>query len=67
MSDHVNHDTQLALPEDFDMQLASNTDFDSTDWSSLNEEIMQEPWMDEFIDWSGCSGQGTDAVAPGVR
>jgi hypothetical protein len=66
MSDHVDHESQLALLEDFDMQLAPNTDVDSTDWSSLNEEIMQEPGMDCF-DWDGYYGQGTDAVAPGVR
>jgi hypothetical protein len=66
MSDHVHHEVQLAPLDDFDMQPASATDFDSIDWSSLNEEeVKWEPWMDD-IDWSGYYGPGADAVAPGA-
>jgi hypothetical protein len=66
MSDHVHHELQLAPLDDFNMQPAFNTDFDSIDWSSLNEEeVKWEPWMDDF-DWNGYYGQGNDAVAPGA-
>jgi hypothetical protein len=46
MSDYVDHDMQLGVADE---------GLDSTDWGALQQEVMQEPWMD-FIDWSAYGG-----------
>ncbi|KAF2644159.1 hypothetical protein P280DRAFT_546982 [Massarina eburnea CBS 473.64] len=61
MSDYVPDSIQLA-------------DIHSVDWSALLDEVMQEPWVDDFVDWTAGEGyesalgtdQATDAVTPGI-
>lgn len=52
----------------YDMQLAPLEDVDSIDWAALAEEVLQEPWLEDF-DWTGYYEQDQDQgaeAAPGV-
>lgn len=53
MSDNIDYNMQLSAPFE---------DPNSVDWTTLQDEVMQEPWMDGF-DWVGYYAQDA-MVAP---